>query len=138
MVDGSMAPYEALQGGKGGDVVKFSAEDWGAAYSSGMFVVMNKDKWNALPPDIQQIIEKVNEEYAEKQGKLWDEIDKAGKDYTTGRGNKIVSLSQDENRNWERAVKPILDEYVKNMKEKGLPGQEALRFCLETLYKIQK
>jgi len=138
VVDGSMAPYEALQGWKWGEVVKFTTEDWGAAYSSGMFVVMNKDKWNALAPDIQQIIEKINEEYAEKQGKLWDEIDKAGKDFTIGRGNKIVSLSQDENWKWTMAVKPILDEYVKNMKEKGLPGQEALRFCLETLYKLQK
>jgi len=36
-----------------------------------MFVVMNKDKWNALPPDVQKIIEKVNEEYIEKQGKTW-------------------------------------------------------------------
>jgi TRAP-type C4-dicarboxylate transport system substrate-binding protein len=128
VVDGSLAPYEAPQGYKWGEVVKFTTEDWGAAYSSGMFVVMNKDKWNALPPDIQQIIEKVNEEYIEKQGK----------DYLIGRGNKIVSLSQDENWKWTMAVKPILDEYVKNMKEKGLPGQEVLSFCLETLYKIQK
>jgi TRAP-type C4-dicarboxylate transport system substrate-binding protein len=138
VVDGSMAPYEAPQTWKWGEVVKFTTEDWGAAYSSGMFVVMNKDKWNALPPDIQQIIEKINEEYAEKQGKLWDEIDKAGKDYMIGRGVKIISLSQDENWKWTMAVKPMLDEYVKNMKDKGLPGQDALRFCLETLYKIQK
>jgi TRAP-type C4-dicarboxylate transport system substrate-binding protein len=138
VVDGSMAPFEALQGWKWGEVVKFTTEDWGAAYSSGMFVVMNKEKWNALPPDVQQIIEKVNEEYAEKQGKLWDEIDKAGRDFSVGRGNKVIALSQDENWKWTKAVKPILDEYVKNMKEKGLPGEEALKFCLETLYKLQK
>jgi TRAP-type C4-dicarboxylate transport system substrate-binding protein len=138
VVDGSMAPYEALQGWKWGEVVKFTTEDWGASYMAGMFVVMNKEKWNALSPDIQQIIEKVNEEYAEKQGKLWDEIDKAGKDFTIGRGNKIISLSQDENWKWTKAVKPILDEYVKNMKDKGLPGEEALKFSLETLYKLQK
>jgi TRAP-type C4-dicarboxylate transport system substrate-binding protein len=138
VVDGSMAPQEALQGWKWGEVVKFTVEDWGAAYSSGMFVVMNKDKWNALPPDIQKIIEKINGEWIEKQGKTWDEIDKEGKDFTISRGNKIVSLSQDENWKWTMAVKPLLDEYAKNMKEKGLPGQDALRFCLETLYKIQK
>jgi len=138
VVDGSMAPFEALQGWKWGEVVKFSTEDWGAAYSSGMFVVMNKEKWNALPPDVQQIIEKVNEEYAEKQGKLWDEIDKAGREYSIGRGNKVIALSQDENWKWTKAVKPILDEYVKNTKDKGLPGEEALKFCLETLYKLQK
>jgi TRAP-type C4-dicarboxylate transport system substrate-binding protein len=138
VVDGSMAPFEALQGWKWGEVVKFTTEDWGAAYSSGMFVVMNKDKWNAIAPDLQKIIEKVNEEYAEKQGKLWDEIDKAGREFSIGRGNKVIALSQDENWKWTKAVKPILDEYVKNMKDKGLPGEEALKFCLETLYKLQK
>jgi TRAP-type C4-dicarboxylate transport system substrate-binding protein len=138
VVDGSMAPYEALQGWKWGEVVRFTTEDWGAAYSSGMFVVMNKDKWNSLPPDVQKIIEQINEEYIEKQGKVWDEIDKLGKDYTIKLGNKIISLSPDENRRWEKAVKPLLDGYKKNMKDKGLPGDEVLSFYLQTIYKLQK
>jgi len=32
-------------------------------------------------------------------------------------------------------VKPVLEEYVKRMKEKGLPGEEALKFCLDGLKK---
>jgi len=137
VVDGSMAPQEALFGWKWGEVVKFTVEDWGASYSSGMFVVMNKDKWNALPPDIQKIIEKINGEWIEKQGKTWDEIDKEGRDYTLKLGNKIISLSKDENEKWVKAVRPLLDEYVNNMKGKSLPGDEALKFCLDTLKKLQ-
>lgn len=137
VVDGSMAPQEALFGWKWGEVVKFTVEDWGASYSSGMFVVMNKDKWNALPPDIQKIIEKINGEWIEKQGKTWDEIDKEGRDYTVKLGNKIVSLSKDENERWAKAVRALLDEYVNNMKGKGLPGDEALKFCIDTLKKLQ-
>jgi TRAP-type C4-dicarboxylate transport system substrate-binding protein len=138
VVDGSMAPQEALHGWKWGEVVKFTIENYGSSYSTGMFVVMNKDKWNALSPDIQQIIEKVNEEYIEKQGKTWDEIDKAGRDATLKLGNKIVPLSQDEDWKWQKAVKPLLDEYKKNMKDKGLPGEEVLSFYLQTIYKYQK
>ena len=138
VVDASMAPQEALQGWKWGEVVKYTVEDWGASYSAGMFVVMNKDKWKSLPPDVQKIIEQVNEEYIEKQGKTWDEIDKVGRDYTIARGNKIISLSPDENLKWEKAVKPLLDEYKKNMKDKGLPGDEVLSFYLQTIYKYQK
>jgi len=138
VVEASIAPYEALQGWKWGEVVKFTTEAWGMAYSSAFFIAMNKDKWNALPPDIQKIIEKVNEEWIEKQGKAWDEIDKAGKEFTIKLGNKIIILSADENRKWERALKPLYDEYVKNMKDKGLPGDEVLRFYLEQLYKLQK
>ncbi|MGQ9647631.1 MAG: TRAP transporter substrate-binding protein [Thermodesulfobacteriota bacterium] len=138
VVDGSMAPQEALQGWKWGEVVKYTIENFGSSYSTGFFVVMNKDKWNALPPDVQKIIEQVNEEYIEKQGKLWDEIDKEGRDYTIARGNKIISLSPDEDRRWEKAVKPLLDEYKKNMKDKGLPGEEVLSFYFQTMYKYQK
>jgi len=138
VVDASMAPQEALQGWKWGEVVKSTTEDWGASYSSGMFVVMNKDKWNSLPADIQKTIEQVNEEYIEKQGKTWDEIDKAGRDFTVARGNKIISLSPDEDLKWQKAVKPLLDEYKKNMKNKGLPGDEVLSFYLQTIYKYQK
>jgi len=138
VVDASMAPQEALQGWKWGEVVKFTTEDWGASYSSGMFVVMNKDKWNSLTPDIQKIIEQINEEYVEKQGKVWDEIDKAGRDATLKLGNKVISLPPDEDSRWEKAVRPILDEYKKNMKEKSLPGEEVLSFYSQTIYKYQK
>jgi TRAP-type C4-dicarboxylate transport system substrate-binding protein len=138
VVDGSMAPQEALQGWKWGEVVKYTIENFGSSYSTGMFVVMNKSKWNSLPPDVQKIIEQINEEYIEKQGKVWDEIDKAGRDYTIARGNKIITLSPDEDQRWEKMVRPILNEYKKNMKDKGLPGEEVLSFYLQTIYKYQK
>lgn len=138
VVDGSMAPQEALQGWKWGEVVKYTIENFGSSYSTGMFVVMNKSKWNSLPPDVQKIIEQVNEEYIEKQGKVWDEIDKAGRDYTIARGNKIITLSPDEDQRWEKLVRPILNDYKKAMKEKGLPGEEVLSFYLQAIYKYQK
>jgi hypothetical protein len=52
-------------------------------------------------------------------------------------GNQIISLSKEENERFAKTVRPILDEYVKNMKEKGLPGEEALKFCMDRLTKLQ-
>jgi TRAP-type transport system periplasmic protein len=135
VVEGSIAPYEALQGWKWGEVVKFTVEAWGMSYIGTFFVVMNKDRWNSLPADIQNIIEKMNEEWIEKHGRAWDEIDKAGKEFTIKLGNKITSVSKEENERWAKAVRPILDDYVNNMKAKGLPGEEALKFCLDYLKK---
>ncbi|MCX5909186.1 MAG: C4-dicarboxylate ABC transporter substrate-binding protein, partial [Deltaproteobacteria bacterium] len=108
-----------------------TTESFGAAYTTGFFVVMNKDKWDSLPPDIQKTIETVNGEWIDKTGKLWDDIDKSGKAYTQKLGNQIISLSKEENQRWARAVSPILQDYTQNMKTKGLPGEEALKFCLE-------
>ena len=135
VVEGSMAPYEALQGFKWGEVVAATTESYSCAYTAGMFIVMNKAKWNSLPPDIQKIIEQINEEWSVKQGKTWDEIDKAGQDFVVKRGNKIIKLSTGESARWAAAVKPMLEAYAKEVNAKGLPGDEALKFCLDFLKK---
>lgn len=133
VVDGSMAPVESLKGWGWGEVVKSTTECFGAAYSTAFFVVMNKAKWEALPADIQGIIAQVNEEWIPKTGQAWDEMDKAGREFTTARANQIVALSAEENARWAAAVQPILDAYVADMQAKGLPGAEALAFCQEFL-----
>ncbi len=135
MVEGSMAPIESLEGWKWGEVVKFTTESYGAAYSTAFFVVMNQEKWNALSPDLQKTIEKINEEWIDKTGRLWDEIDKSGRAFTQKLGNQIISLSSEENQKWAKAVGAIHLDYIQNMKAKGLPGEEALKFCLEFLTK---
>ena len=137
VVEGSMAPQEALNTWKWGEVVKSTTECWGASYSTGFFVVMNKDKWNALSPDIQKIFEKVNEEYIEKAGNMWDFADTSARNHSLKLGDKVIPLSKEENERWAKAVSPILDDYVKDTKAKGLPGEEALRFYQETLKKLQ-
>ena len=137
IADGAVHPMEANKGFRMSEVTKYTTQCFGAAYSAGLFVVMNKEKWNNLSSDIQKIIEQINEEWIEKTGKAWDEIDKEGTDFTLAKGNKIIPLSKEENERWAKLLSPILDGYVKNMKEKGLPGEEALKFCLEELKKIQ-
>jgi hypothetical protein len=47
-----MAPQESLRRLEMGEVVKYTIENFGSSYSTGMFVVMNKDKWNSLPPPL--------------------------------------------------------------------------------------
>ena len=137
VAEGVVAPIEALKGWKLGEVIKSTTENYGSAYSTGFFVVMNKEKWNSLPPDVQKVIEAVNVEWIEKTGKGWDEIDKEGREFTLARGNQIIALSKEEDEKWAKLVRPILDEYAANMKAKNLPGEEAVKFCQEELKKLQ-
>jgi TRAP-type C4-dicarboxylate transport system substrate-binding protein len=135
VADGAMSPQESLEGWKWGEVVGSTTECFGAAYTAAMYVVMNKQKWNSLPPDVQNVFDQVSREFVEKQGKTWDEIDKSGMEFAKKRGNKIIALSKDEDARWVAAVRPMLDGYAKEMKSKGLPGDEALKFCLDYLKK---
>jgi len=138
VVDGSMGPQESTQGWRWGEVVAASTQSFGAGYSTGFFVVMNKQKWNSLPPDIQKIFREVNKEWADKNGEAWDFYDKQAKDWMVKIGKKVISLSPEENARWAALVRPLLNEYVENMKKQGLPGQEALDFCLAELKKLEK
>lgn len=88
------------------------------------------------PRTSKKVFESLKEEWIEKSGKGWDEIDKEGRDATLAAGNKILALSNDENEKWAKTVRPLVDEYVNNMKAKGLPGEEALKFCVDQLKKF--
>ncbi len=138
VVEGILMPVEGLQQWKFADLTRYTTENYSAAYTTGGFCIMNKAKWDALPPDIQTIIAKINEEWIEKTGRLWDQMDKDGKTYAVEKGIKFITLSEAENNRWAAKVKPILEEYVKAMKEKNLSGEEVLKFCKEYLAKNQK
>jgi TRAP-type C4-dicarboxylate transport system substrate-binding protein len=138
VVDGTVAPQESAKSWRWGEVVNASTQSFGAGYSTGFFVVMNKKKWNSLPPDIQKIFREVNKEWADKHGTAWDTYDKEARDWMISQGKKIIALTPEENAKFAAAVKPMLGEYVEKMKKQGLPGKEALDFCLAELKKLEK
>jgi len=131
--DGILSPNDALKEYKLGEVTAYTTESFGCAYSTCFVVVMNKAKWNSLPKDVQAAIEKINQEWIDKQGKLWDSMGSEGRQFATKQGMRFISLSPDEDARWSKAVRPILDDYVREAKAKGLPGDDALKFCLDYL-----
>jgi TRAP-type C4-dicarboxylate transport system substrate-binding protein len=126
VVDGTFTPIETLKGWKQAEVVKYTTESYGVGYTTAMFVVMNLKKWNALPKDIQKIMEDISNEWIDVHGKAWDDLDKEGRDYTKSLGNQIIPLTKAEDARWKKAVKPIINQYIKTTAEKGLPGQKAV------------
>jgi TRAP-type C4-dicarboxylate transport system substrate-binding protein len=138
VAEGLMCAYEATQGFRFGDQLKYSTENFATSYSAVSAIIMNKDKWNSLPPDVQKIVDDLSKEYIEKYAAMWDDIEKSGKDYLVKRGNKIITLSKEEEAKWVAKAQPIFDDYVKKMKEKGLPGEEALKFARDYLKPFRK
>jgi TRAP-type transport system periplasmic protein len=133
VVDGALFPVEALQGFKIAEVVKTVIENYGISYMTSMWVAMNKDKWNAISPADQKAIEKINEEYIEKQGKLWVTLDGKAMEFAKGKGVTFLPVSKEEETATAQKMQPILSDYVKMTKSKGLPGDEALKFAQDFL-----
>jgi TRAP-type transport system periplasmic protein len=133
VIDGCLFPIEALQGFKIGEVVKTVLENYGMSYMTSMYVVMNKAKWNQLSPADQAAIEKINDEYNERIAKRWVELDNKAKEFATSKGVSFLTIPQKEQAETAGKMKPILESYVKMAKSKGLPGEEALKFCQDYL-----
>jgi len=133
VVDGCLFPIEALQGFKIGEVVKTVIENYGVSYLTSMYVIMNKGKWNAISPADQKGIEKINDDYNEIFGKKWVELDNNAMAFAKGKGVIFLPVSKEDEAATAQKMKPILDEYVKMAKSKGLPGDEALKFCQDFL-----
>ena len=125
--------YSALKIWKTTDYLKYSTELKGALWVGTFFVAMNKDRWNSIPPAEQKIIEQINQEWADKQGLLWDKLEKEGKDYAIKTGVKITTLSAEEQAKWDGKAEPLFNKYVKQMKEKNLPGEEMIKFVRDNL-----
>lgn len=135
VVDGLMSPTEVLKGWKFGEVVHNTTLDLGTAYGLDFFIVMNKAKWNSLPPDIQKIIEQVNEEWIGRAGRAYDKQDEDAVKFVTPQGHKFIKLSPEEQTRWTAAVAKVKEEYVQRMKKRGLPGDEVLKYIQDELKK---
>lgn len=135
VVEGIICPPEALKGFRFAEVLKYTTIETGAAYSSFFCIVMNKQKWEALPKDVQAKIDRISAEYAEKTAAVWEKIEREGLEYGAAKGMKIITLSPEEDKRWATMVQPILNDYLAQTKAKGLPGDVALKFCQEWLAK---
>jgi TRAP-type C4-dicarboxylate transport system substrate-binding protein len=133
VIEGLVLDWGGLYNWKFGDIVKYHIQSPGVASTVAFYTVMNKDKWNSLPPDIQTIINKLDEEWIDRVSKKWADWEEMGKKELMKRGSKIVTLSKEDNALWVEKMKPILDDYVKTAKGKGLPGDQALKFCQDYL-----
>lgn len=127
VVDATLCPIETLKGWKQGEVIESVTDSSGIGYTTAMFVVMNKKKWESLPTDIQQIVSGVSDEWVDKHGEAWNLADREGAAFVDELGHKTIPLADDELARWKQAVAPILDDYVKAASEKGLPAADFLK-----------
>ncbi|MCL6446862.1 MAG: TRAP transporter substrate-binding protein [Armatimonadetes bacterium] len=138
VVKGNIAPLETLKGFKFGEVVKY-VTDTPFLYNTLFFVTMNKDKFNSLPPDLQKAIEDACAKYYEEKGVgFWDSINDAGVQFAKEKNVQFLTLSDQEKALWIERLKPIRDDYLKRMKEKGLSGEEVLQTIQELADKYNK
>ena len=126
VVEGTFCPIETLKGWKQGEVIGFVTDTKAIGYTTAMFVAMNQKSWDALPADLQEIVAAVSAEFVEKHGQAWNQADAEGLEFAKGLNREIIALSPEEEALWKAQVAPIVEKYLAQAAEKGLPGAEFL------------
>ena len=127
VVQGNISPVEVLKGWRHAEVTNYLTLT-PFLYNTLFFITMNIDQWNALTPELQQAIEKVNQEYFEEVAMgLWDMQNQSALQWAVEEtGQEVITLSDEEAQRWIELVQPIQQGYVEKMNTRGLDGQAFL------------
>ena len=121
-LDGNITGADNAYARKLFEVINYANKN---VFAGGGFIfIMNKDFWNSLPADIQVTIDKINAEETQEHiiaqqaaiDQAWADLEKLITVYT---------IDEAEMDRWREAVAPITTDWIQEMAEKGLPGQEA-------------
>jgi len=126
VVDATLCPIETLKGWKQGEVIDSVTDSSVVGYTTSMFVVMNKDRWEDMPAEVQKVFTDVSAEWVAAHGQAWDQADAEGREFVDGLGRQIITLTPEQQQRWKDAVRPVLDAYVAAAKEKELAGEAFL------------
>ena len=87
-------------------------------------VVMNMDRWKALPPDVQKVMDDLAEEQAEWTGAYMDQHVKEAMDWSVKEYQvDVIQLDAKTKAAWDQKLQFITDQWVADATAKGFPAE---------------
>ncbi len=125
--DGTLMSIEGRKGFNLVEVAPNMFEMPGGFYRASFALIMNEDKFNAMPADIQEALNSVFGENASRMaGKVWDEIDVIGRDLTLATpGNTITLASEADQATFKELSAGIVSNVIAEVSAKGADADAA-------------
>ena len=102
-------------------------------------VVMNKEKWDSLPPDVKKVLDDMRREQALWTGNYVDTHVEEALDWSKKTHNlQVYQLPAADTESVNTLLKPMVDEYVKRVSAAGLPGAQIVADVLELQKKNER
>jgi len=137
VADGVFFPLESIISFKLDTVLEQATLFPGGMYSSAFGFFMNEEKWNKLPKQDQDAIEKISGEYiARLAGNSWDEADRKGMEALKKSGVKIVHANPAFVAEVKKRSAPIVEEWIKQASAKGADAARILTEFQDELKKV--
>jgi TRAP-type C4-dicarboxylate transport system substrate-binding protein len=121
-VDGGCTMIGAIQDFKLEESIHYVTKFYSG--SSQVFLLMNKDRWNTLSPDLQAIIDNSLAEAKQDMSNAWGDTEKSAVEYSEANGIEFVELTPEEYERWQQAVQPVYQQVVTELNDMEYPGTE--------------
>jgi TRAP-type C4-dicarboxylate transport system substrate-binding protein len=141
VIDGCVVPWEVVPAIKVHELLKYHTDIPGSPtlYTATFVLAMNKAKYDGLSADLKKVIDTNSGMVAaEMAGTVWDEMGLPVMEMVKKRGNIITTISEDEKKRWQQATAPVIDSWIKQMKDKNLDGGKLLEAARTALAKYEK
>jgi len=128
VVDGCVDPWHMVPPLRLNDLLKTHTEFSDSSLSSRTLVLaMNKAAYDRLPRDLKIVVDNNSGQLAAGMaGAMWDVQAGAVADTVAERGDVIVTLLPEAVAHWRRATAPVVEAWLKDMKEEKADGGRLL------------
>ncbi|WP_348637609.1 TRAP transporter substrate-binding protein [Minwuia sp. IMCC3077] len=125
VIDGTTIPWEVTRALKVPELVQNHTEFTGPMlYTITFVLVMNKDKFNELPADLQKVMDdNSGMDFSVFAGGTQSDADGPSRQLAVDRGNNIITLDAAQSAAWAAAAAPVYDTWLAEMKDRGIDGQ---------------
>ena len=125
--DATLSPIESRKSFNLTEVTKNVYVMPGGFYRGTFALIMNQEKFDSLPADIQEALDGVFGEAASRMaGKVWDEIDEDGWEATRSAGdNVIVEASQADQESFAAIAANVRKQVLENVSATGVDANAA-------------
>lgn len=118
VIGGALVPWEVVPPTKTHELTRFHAEAAGerAMLASTMIFVMNRKKYDSLPPDLKKVID----DNSGRETSAWISAqfapaDVAAREMTVARGNTVYAISPDEMKKWDAATRVVTEQWIREV-----------------------
>ena len=141
VLDGCVIPWEVVPAVKVQELCKFHTDIPGSPtlYTATFTVAMNKPKYESLPADLKKVIDDNSGQFAATMaGKMWDDQAVVVEELVKKRGNTISAITPEEAMRWRKATEPVIESWMKQVKERGIDGAKYLDAARALVAKYEK
>lgn len=141
VVDGASAVWEVIVPTKLDEVTRFHMEtpaDHPALGATVLAVLMNRDKYAALPADLREIIDRNSgAALVERFGRAWDGAIAAARGKVTAAGHTVTLLSGPAYETLRQRSAAVEQEWVADARGKGFDGAALIAAARDIARQVQ-